>query len=129
MRTTGHVERYGHIRCESFAAPCRLQLAAEHADGFIDIWTPLMQINGLNATLGGNISGTSLTVRFCPEYDSFFVYPHACAPAASHHEARHMYRFLILSARGMQCDGCHPKDAGLTIMATTIMKSIKAAGL
>eukprot|EP01048_Picozoa_sp_COSAG05_P021065 COSAG05_NODE_3765_length_1850_cov_1.398629_2_plen_138_part_00 len=71
-----------------WCALCDPQLAADHADGFIDIWTPLMKINGLNATLGGNLSGESLT-----------------------------------------CDGCHPKDAGLTIMAATIMKAIKAAGL
>ena len=59
---------------------------AEGAGGFIDIWTPLMKINGLNATLGGQLNGESLT-----------------------------------------CDGCHPKDAGLTIMAAAIMKAIKAA--
>jgi lysophospholipase L1-like esterase len=58
------------------------------ADGFIDIWTPLKNINGLNATLGGQLQGEPLT-----------------------------------------CDGCHPKDAGLTIMATEIMKAIKAAGM
>jgi len=62
--------------------------ADSKADGFIDIWTPLMKINGLNATLGGNLAGDSLT-----------------------------------------CDGCHPKDAGLTIMAAAIMKGIKDAGL
>ena len=26
--------------------PLQKQLAAAHADGFIDIWTPLMKING-----------------------------------------------------------------------------------
>ena len=26
----------------------------------------------------------------------------------------------------LTCDGCHPKDAGLTIMAETIAKAIKA---
>ena len=59
------------------------------ADGFIDIWTPLVRVSGgLNATLGGNLSGEPLT-----------------------------------------CDGCHPKDAALTIMAATIMEAIKGAGL
>ena len=52
----------------------------------IDIFSPLKDINGLNATLGGNLAGEPLT-----------------------------------------CDGCHPKDAGLTIMAATIAKAITAA--
>ena len=56
------------------------------ADGFIDVWTPLMKINGLNASLGGDLDGEPLT-----------------------------------------CDGCHPKDAGLTIMARVIMEAIKRA--
>ena len=40
------------------------KMAADgHANGFIDIWTPLLKVSGgLNATLGGNLSGTSLTV-------------------------------------------------------------------
>ena len=68
------------------------KIAQENSvDGFIDVWTPLMTINGrsideaLNATLGGELKGESLT-----------------------------------------CDGCHPKDAGLTIMAETIAKAIRA---
>ena len=54
------------------------------------LWALLVHggARSLNATLGGNLAGESLT-----------------------------------------CDGCHPKDAGLTIMASTIMKAIKAAGL
>merc|ERR1740117_1587312 len=60
--------------------------ADSKADGLIDIWTPLKDINGLNATLGGILDGESLT-----------------------------------------CDGCHPKDAGLTIMASVIMKAITTA--
>ena len=37
--------------------------ADSKADGFIDIWTPLLKVSGgLNATLGGNLSGESLTV-------------------------------------------------------------------
>ena len=60
-------------------------VAAEANVSFIDIWTPLMKINGLNATLGGQLAGEPLT-----------------------------------------CDGCHPKDAGLTIMAATIVKAIAA---
>ena len=55
-------------------------------DGVIDIWTPLMKINGLNATFGGELDGDTLT-----------------------------------------CDGCHPKDAGLRIMAMEIATHIKAA--
>jgi alpha-L-fucosidase 2 len=62
------------------------QVAAEANVTAIDIWTPLKKINGLNATLGGNLAGEPLT-----------------------------------------CDGCHPKDAGLTIMASTIAEAIRAA--
>lgn len=53
----------------------------------VDIWTPLSEINGLNATLGGQLAGAPLT-----------------------------------------CDGCHPKDAGLTILAATIAEAVRAAG-
>ena len=31
-----------------------------------------------------------------------------------------------LNGESLTCDGCHPKDAGLTIMAETIAKAIRA---
>ena len=33
----------------------------------------------------------------------------------------------MLDGETLTCDGCHPKDAGLTIMAAEIKKAIMAA--
>ena len=33
-----------------------------------------------------------------------------------------------LAGESLTCDGCHPKDAGLTIMAQTIAQTIAAVG-